>query len=256
MTSPSADEDLTRDGFLDGRLSLWQPKRGYRAGTDPVFLAAAVPARAGQSVLELGTGVGTAILCLSARVPGLTLSALELQPLYAGLARRNARAAGVKLDLFEGDLRSMPPDLRSRRFDHVMMNPPYFPADGRTPARDEGRETARGEGATLADWLDAGLRRLAPKGRLTLIQDAARLPAVLAHLSHRSGTIAVHPLAPRTGRAAMRVIVTASREGAAFTLAAPVVVHEGSAHVADGDSYARAARDVLRAGRAWPWVAD
>ena len=34
---------LTEDRFLGGRLVLAQPRKGYRAGIDPVLLAAAVP---------------------------------------------------------------------------------------------------------------------------------------------------------------------------------------------------------------------
>ena len=63
--------ELTRDAFLGGRLHLWQPVNGYRAGVDPVLLAASVNARAGQAVLELGCGGGTAMLCLGKRVSGL-----------------------------------------------------------------------------------------------------------------------------------------------------------------------------------------
>ena len=55
-----SEADLSCDGFLGGRLKIFQPKSGYRAATDPVFLAAAVPAQAGQSVLELGCGAGVA----------------------------------------------------------------------------------------------------------------------------------------------------------------------------------------------------
>ena len=54
--------DVTEDAFLGGKLHLKQPRRGYRAGVDPVLLAAAVPAQAGQSVLDLGCGVGAAAL--------------------------------------------------------------------------------------------------------------------------------------------------------------------------------------------------
>jgi tRNA1Val (adenine37-N6)-methyltransferase len=46
--------ETTFDAFLGGRITLEQPTKGYRAGVDPVLLAASVPARAGQSVLELG----------------------------------------------------------------------------------------------------------------------------------------------------------------------------------------------------------
>ena len=51
-------------------------------------VAASVPARAGQSVLDLGCGVGAVALCLGARVPGLTLTGVERQPDYAALAQR------------------------------------------------------------------------------------------------------------------------------------------------------------------------
>ena len=34
---------LTEDGFLGGRLRILQPEKGFRAGIDSVFLAAAIP---------------------------------------------------------------------------------------------------------------------------------------------------------------------------------------------------------------------
>ncbi|KAB2877432.1 MAG: methyltransferase, partial [Albidovulum sp.] len=46
------EDEITADAFLGGRLTIAQPRAGYRAAADPVLLAAAVPARAGQAVLE------------------------------------------------------------------------------------------------------------------------------------------------------------------------------------------------------------
>lgn len=37
-----ANSALTEDAFLGGRLRLLQPVQGYRAGVDPVLLAASV----------------------------------------------------------------------------------------------------------------------------------------------------------------------------------------------------------------------
>ena len=65
--------DITQDGFLGGKLRVSQPKTGYRAGIDPVLLAAACPAKPGEKVLELGCGVGVASMCLMARVPEVRL---------------------------------------------------------------------------------------------------------------------------------------------------------------------------------------
>ena len=119
-----AQDELTRDGFLGGALHLWQPRKGYRAASDPVFLAASVAARPGARVLELGCGAGAALLCLGRRVDGLDLSGLELQPGYADLARRNAAANGIEAWIIEGDLAEMPATLRQESFDHVIANPP------------------------------------------------------------------------------------------------------------------------------------
>ncbi|MEO0665427.1 MAG: methyltransferase, partial [Pseudomonadota bacterium] len=80
MTSTS-DAD-TLDAFLGGRVKAWQPRHGYRAGVDAVLLAAACPAKAGESVLELGCGVGVASLCLAART-GAVPTGVEIQPAYA-----------------------------------------------------------------------------------------------------------------------------------------------------------------------------
>ena len=241
-------DEVTDDGFLGQRLRILQPRQGYRAATDPVLLAAAVPAQSGDSVLELGCGAGVASLCLAARVPGLGLSALERQPGYAALARENALRNGMGLTVIEGDLAAMPDSLR-RSFDHVIANPPYFAAGDGTAATDAGREAALREDTPLAVWIDAATRRLAPGGWLTLIHLAARLPDVLASLDSRLGSVSVLPLAPRPDRAASRVILRARKGGrAAFRLLAPMVLHDGTAHDGDRDSFTAEARAVLRDG--------
>ena len=245
MFSP---EDLTDDGFLGQRLRILQPRLGYRAATDPVLLAAAVPAQSGHSVLELGSGAGVASLCLATRVPGLGLTALERQPAYAALARMNATRNAIALIVTEGDLAVMPDALR-RPFDHVLANPPYFSAGDGTAAADAGREAALREDTPLAVWIDAATRRLAPGGWLTMIHLAARLPDLLATLDGRLGSLSVLPLAPRPGRPASRVILRARKGGrAAFRLLTPMVLHDGTAHDGDRDSFTAEARAVLRDG--------
>ena len=64
------DDGATEDRLLGGKVRLRQPRDGYRAAIDPVLLAASVPAKPGERVLDLGTGAGAAALCLMARVEG------------------------------------------------------------------------------------------------------------------------------------------------------------------------------------------
>ncbi len=240
-----ADDQLTDDKFLCGRLRLLQPSRGFRAATDAVLLAAACPAMAGQSVLDIGCGAGAASLCLAARVPGLRQSGLELQPEYADLARRNAERNGLLLDVVTGDLTLMPKELR-HDFDHVIANPPWYPPGG-TPSPLQTRAKAMQADLPLALWVEAAARRLAPGGWLTLIAGADSLPEVLGALAPRLGSAAALPLAARQGRPALRVILQARKGGhAAFRLLAPLVLHDGAAHDGDRESYTPAANAVLR----------
>ncbi|MBE0412329.1 methyltransferase [Yoonia sp.] len=256
ISTLAVTDDLTCDDFLGGRVRAWQPRRGYRAGVDPVLLAAAVIAKPGQSVLELGCGVGVASLCLAARVPGLDLKGVELQPTYADLARRNAVENAAVFDVVTADLRALPADLRQKRFDHVIMNPPYFDRRAGTAATDPGRDTALGGETPLVDWLDIGTRRLGPKGYLTLIQRVERLPEVLTALSGRLGSLMVCPIAGRKNRPPELFLLQARQEGrAAFRLAPALIMHDGTSHQGDQESYTAAVQSVLRHGASldiWP----
>jgi len=239
------DSDLTRDAFLDGRVQAWQPRAGYRAATDPVLLAAAVPARAGQNVLELGCGVGVASLCLAARVPGLEMTGVEVQAEYAALARRNAAENGVALQVLKADLEALPSDLRARRFDHVIANPPYYAPQG-PAAQNVGRDKALREDTPLSVWIDTALRRARDGGQITLIHLAERLPDLLAGFAGRA-SCHVLPLAARAQRPARRVIVQARKGARApFVLLPPLVIHQGDKHLGDGDDFTDAARALLR----------
>lgn len=235
--------DLRADEFLGGALTILQPTQGYRAGADAVMLAAACPAKPGETVLELGCGAGVALLCLGRRMPGLTLTGLELQPDYADLARRNAKANGLEAEIVTGDIAAVPPDLR-RSFDHVIANPPYF-RNGTVAA--EGRGTARHEATALHQWIETGLRRLKPGGWLTMIQRADRLAEILTTLTTGAGAITVLPISARAGRPAGRVIVSARKGSRSpLTLLAPFVMHEKSQHLLDQEDLTPLARQILR----------
>ncbi|MEO1611987.1 MAG: methyltransferase [Pseudomonadota bacterium] len=241
------DTDLTRDEFLGGRATLLQPRNGYRAGTDPVFLAAAVAAKPGDRVLDVGCGAGGASACLSARIDGLAIHGLEAQGTYAALARRNLPGATV----WEGDLFEPPAGLKDVSFDWAMTNPPFFDAaDIASP--DVGRDRARRETADARDWIAACLKRVRGGGRIAVFHQASRVPEIISGLNG-AGDIAVLPLQSRAGREAKRVIVTA-RKGAKgpFRLLPSLTIHAGARHERDGDDYTEAAKAVLRDAAALP----
>ncbi|MEM7745622.1 MAG: methyltransferase [Pseudomonadota bacterium] len=238
--------DTAEDAFLDGRVRLRQPVTGYRAATDPVLLAAATPAVSGNSVLDLGCGVGAAACCLGARVPSLDLHGLELQLLYARLARENAASNAQRFTVHDGDLRVMPRALKESVFDAVMLNPPWHSAEG-SGSPDPARDRAHRLDTDMMTWLTAALARTRPGGWVVVIQRAERLPDILAGFGAQAGDIAVLPLAGREGRPAKRVIVKA-RKGSKgpFRLAPPLVLHRGTAHLTDADDFSDTATAILR----------
>jgi tRNA1(Val) A37 N6-methylase TrmN6 len=241
------DAAITEHTVLGGRVRLRQLAEGYRAAIDPVLLAAAVPARAGDRVLDLGAGVGTALLCLAARVPEVTGTGLEIQPRLVELARENLEINEFsgEIDFVEGDIKKTS-DVIVGAFDHVMFNPPYFDAARSRSPNHPIRAIAnmQGEGG-LEAWIGAGLGCLKRRGTLTLIYTAERLDEALSALAAGAGSFEVFPFWPNAGKPAKRVVVRAVKEGRG-----PTVLHPGLALHQDSGDYTPEALRVLRDGEA------
>ena len=247
--APNRPETAIReDAVLDGRVRLRQPVAGYRVAVDPVLLAAAVPARAGEHVLDLGTGVGGAALCLLARVPGVRAVGLDLQADLVRLAAGNAVLNDAAFRPVAGDIAQ--PPFPADSVDHVMANPPYLRPETARRSPDAARDRANVEGAAGLDtWIATALRLVRPGGSVTFIHRADRLDALLAFLHGRAGAIEVCPIWPRAGTPtepgdAKRVVVRA-RAGrrTPLRLAPGLALHDPGG----GDS--AAARAVLREAR-------
>jgi len=245
--------------ILGGRVHLEQPIGGYRVAIDPVLMAAAVPAVTGQSVLDAGSGTGAASLCLAQRVPGVTVTGLELQPEMAELAARGAETTGVadRVRFVAGDILAAPPEAPADAFDHVMANPPYMEAGkGRTPP-DPAKRTATVEGAArLTDWVSFCVSRAKTRGTVTFVHRADRIEHLLAALAGRVGGLTVFPLWPGgasggaggggiAGQPARRVLVQGRKGTATPSTLAPGLVLHGE----DG-AYTDAAEAVLERGEA------
>ena len=241
MTEPPAG--FTLDGLLGNRVRLWQPVSGYRAAIDPVFLAAAVAAKPGARVLDLGCGTGAAALCLAARRADLDITGLEINPLYAERARAAAELNGFadRLAVVTADLRD-PGAFPAGGFDAAMANPPF--RETGTRSADPGRAAANHEETgTLAEWIAALTRALVPGGEMVLVHLAERLGEILALLSPAFGAAAAIPLWPGNGRPARRVLVRAIRgRRTPFALHPGLVLHEA------GGAFTAPARAVLEGG--------
>src|SRR3990167_6391457 len=110
----------TLDSFLNGKIKLFQPSSGYRAGIDPIFLAACVQPQPQERVLDVGAGVGAASLALAARCPDVKLTCLEMQADMVDLALKNVQINNLEdsVEVIQGDILSPPATLVPHSFDH------------------------------------------------------------------------------------------------------------------------------------------
>ena len=232
----------TENTVMGGRVKLLQPRRGYRIAVDAVLLAAAVDARPGESVLDLGAGVAAVGLCIAARVPGCHITGIELQPMVAALAERNAVLNGAtdRVRTFVHDLaHPLPPGLGP--FDHVATNPPYLPAAVADPSPDPSKALATVESsANLARWLTVATGALKSAGTLLMIHRSDRLEEIVGTLARLGwGDITVKRLPP-----AARVLVRARPASELRRQdAEPLVLHR------PGGGYTDEAEAILRHGQ-------
>jgi tRNA1(Val) A37 N6-methylase TrmN6 len=247
-------QDITDDAILNGRLRLLQPRRGHRFGHDAVLLAAAMPAQAGDRVLELGAGVGAASLAMLSRVPGADATLIEIDPALCALANQNiarnamsGRARAIALDA------EAPIEVFARAgvtpgaFDQVMMNPPFNDASHQ-PSPDAMRRRAHeGPAGLLTGWIATARELLTGSGQVTLIWRAEGIDDVLHALHDGFGGISVIPIYPAPGRLAIRVIVSAVRGSDAPQRTLPGLTLNGS----DGRP-SEAAETILRGGGRLP----
>jgi len=232
--------ELTRDKLMGGKVTLVQPKSGYRAAVDPVLLAASVPAEPGQRVLDLGCGAGAISFCLMKRVADLEIVGVERDPVMAELAVRNADLNGIPEERFSveiGDLAQLSITWQEESFDQVVFNPPYLTEDRADPSPVPGKAAADVEGeTTLEAWTARAGRCLKRRGRVTLVHRADRLADVLralttparGHEQDAFGEITVFPLWPKQRVDAKRILVTA-RKGVRtpLRLASGLFLHDG-----------------------------
>ncbi len=248
--------ETTRDAFLGGRIEAVQPVCGHRSGTDAVFLAAAAlheEERGPIRLLDAGAGTGVAGLCLLARFPNLSVTAVERNASACALARANGseNGFGTRYEVVEADLTApgkalSEAGLQQGSFQRLIANPPFYPEGAVRPG--QGREDAHVMApGGLEAWAKFLASMAAPEAILTMIHRPDALEELVGVLRRRFGDLTLYPLFPKQGAPASRVLVQ-GRKGrrGPLRLRQGLVLHE-----ADG-RYTAQAEAVLRHGEALP----
>ena len=243
---------VTEDRILGGRLVLRQPRAGYRAGMDAALLAAACAAAPGERILELGCGVGGALLAAAVRYPQARFVGVERDRTLAGLAEENIALNDLtgRVGVVTADAAAPFSDLRLEPFDGAIANPPFFDDPGTLRAPGPAKRGAWISDEGLPAWLNFMIAAVRDGGAITVIHRADRLGDLLAALRPRAGSFQIRPVHAFGDAPAKRVIVRGLRRGRApLRLLPPLVLHDRS-----GAKHTPQAEAILRGEAALEWL--
>lgn len=237
-----ADERLDE---VNDRLRLIQRRDGLTFGTDALLLAAYITGHAKRAA-EWGTGTGILSLLLLTRERVDTVEAVELQPAFAELARRNAALNGLqaRMQVTEGDVREQP----SRHdLELVFTNPPYLRAGCGRSNDSTARAIARHElHGDILDFCQAAARRLRFGGKFYVVYRPDRLPDLMAALQasglapKRMTLVHADAAAPPSS-----VLLEARRGGGGgLRVTPPLLLHPDATHAV----YSEAMQHILSTG--------
>lgn len=193
MKKPKTSPDPSEIGVLAGErldevnedITLIQKKDGLTFGTDAYLLAAFIRPMRRAKAVELGAGTGIISLLIAARNKIKETVAVELQPEYAELCRRNTDLNGFsdRIQVLCADVRDLTPITVGYEADLVYSNPPYMRTDSGLPNENRGKNIARHETAGgIAEFCLAAAKLLKHGGIFACVYRPDRLPEFMSGL--------------------------------------------------------------------------
>ena len=157
----------------------------FPISTDSVLLAYYAKSVGSMRAVDLCCGSGIISILLALRNPRLTITGVEIQPVAAELASRNAALSDVtdRMNVLNADIRRHKEFFKAGEFDLTVSNPPYF-VDGRgiKPAEETARAARIEDLCTLEDLCSAASYITRWGGSFTLVHRPDRLVDVFSEL--------------------------------------------------------------------------
>lgn len=181
-------DELQRNGY-----QIIQNPEKFCFGMDAVLLSGFAKAKAGDKVLDMGTGTGIIPILMEAKTQAAHLTGLEIQEESADMARRSVSLNNLtdKIDIVTGDIKEADKYFASASFDVITCNPPYMIDQHGLTNPDGPKAIARHEiFCTLEDVITQATKLLKPGGHFYMVHRPFRLAEIIV-------TMAEHKLEPK-----------------------------------------------------------
>ncbi len=198
MEGPPIRESV--NGLFRNKVKVIQAVKGYRVSEDALIVSWFAGIKAGDVVLDAGTGCGVIAFGLALKEPAAFVVGVEIQQSLADRAQRGVRLNNLqaRVAVVRSDMRSADQCFRPGSFDAVVSNPPYYePGRGRISSLPE-KALARHQFLMPPEELFRTSRvLLGNEGRLSLIYPADRVEQILDTLKETGFTpsrmLWIHP---------------------------------------------------------------
>ena len=233
--------NLTKNDILNGNVSLYQPKKGFRIGVDSILLASSVDKY--SNCIEFGTGSGIILVYLSKKFPNSKILGIEKNIDLVNLAKRNLKENEIEkrsAEVSQNDIHdSIFLKKNNNEYDRVIMNPPYFSSNKVILSKNISKISSRYEN-DINSWFLAAYKKLKNRGCLNFIFRTESLDLILSILYPKWGDIKILPLWPKKNTKSKLMIVQAKKNVKSGVQILPGLI----LHNNDG-SYTKACNNIL-----------
>jgi len=173
-------DELHRNNY-----KIIQKEQIFCFGMDAVLLSSFTQVRAGETVIDLGTGNGIIPILLEAKTAGKHFTGLEIQEESADLAKRSViyNQQGERISILCGDIKETDTLFKPASFDVVTSNPPYMIHNHGLVNQGDKKAIARHEIClTLEELIRQTAKLLKDKGRFYMVHRPFRLSEIISIL--------------------------------------------------------------------------
>tara|TARA_Y100000590_G_scaffold424316_1_gene531037 strand:- start:1475 stop:2200 length:726 start_codon:yes stop_codon:yes gene_type:complete len=203
--------EISLDNFLDGKIKIYQPKNGYRAGLDAILLASSLKVFNKCKILDIGSGTGVISLFIASKYKNVEIVGIEKNFKYYSLSKKS-----LKINKLKSKIKFLHKDFKSivnMKSDIIVSNPPWFKKNSTYKSKNSLLNDAKIESIKLDLWIKKVLINLNSKGEYYTIFPYRRIKEIINILKIHFKSVEVYPLSSFKNKPPDKAIIFAKRSG-------------------------------------------